>query len=382
MKKPQYMKIHSTPVTHRPPKKIAELNGLVKTQLKVLTKTISELTRANQNKNNAQKIHKTLKELLPIFTEEAEKLEQKRETNSKELVSIQSAWNQKYGSLCTAFSFKPQKIDLSSKDTFESSLQELNKVLRDAKQTLQTALKEKLKDFPEIKTRKETTEHEIAQIISRLTEKIEELLTTKQTCQEIRDWINKHMEEVQNLEQKLEAITLLNILIIVLKEIFDPIYEKTDLETITERLAEGIEAEVKEAYQRILADESLKFEHIGRAMFRNTLNDQPITHPSGSQRASISLGIMMALAKTFNLPVILDEATDRYDMNHVKTFMEYIVAVTNDPNNPQICLAIYKTMDVEKNPGLLSVIERSSIYGIERKNPLEKIVKRIDLGLS
>ncbi len=204
-------------------------------------------------------------------------------------------------------------------------------------------------------------------------------METKLRCQEIRDWINKHLEEIQDLEQKLKAIALLNTLIVVLKEIFDPIYEKTDLETITERLAESIEAEVKEAYQRILADESLKFEHIGKAMFRNTLNNQPITHPSGSQRASISLGIMMSLAKTFNLPLILDEATDRYDTNHVKTFMEYITAIASGPNNPQISLAIYKTMDVEKNPELLSIIRGTTIYGIERKDPLNKVIKSLDL---
>lgn len=379
MKKPHYMKIHSTPVTHKPRKKIAELNRLVKMQLKALTNTIAELSGAKEDGNKAKKTDQTLKELLPILEEEAKKLEQKRDKNSEELVSIHGTWNQKYGSLCRAFSFKPEKIDLSSKETFKSSLQKLNKAIKVAKENLQSTLKEKLKEFPEVKIKKETTEKEIDEIMKALKQKIKELLETKQTCQEVRDWINIHIEEIQDLEQKLEAIQLLNVLIVALKEIFEPIYVKTDLETITERLAEGIEAEVKEAYQRILADETLKFEHIGKAMFRNTLKDQPITHPSGSQRASISLGIMMALAKTFNLPVILDEATDRYDTNHITTFMEYITALASDPDNPQISLAIYKTMDVEKNPELLSVIKGARIYGIECKSPLNKIIKRIDL---
>lgn len=380
IKKPQYIKIHSTPTTHRPLERIAELETLVKAQMKMLTNTITELTKAKEKRNKAQKEYETLVKLFPILQAEAEKLEYKRGKNSKELASIQITWNQKYGSLCRAFAFKPQKVDLSTRDSLESSLETLSKAMENAKNTLYLNLKKGLREFPEIEIKKETTEQEIDRIIESLTTKVEELLETKQRCQEIRDWINKHLEEIQDLEQKLKAITLLNILIVALKEVLDPIYEKTDLETITERLADSIEAEVKEAYQRILADKSLKFEHIGKAMFRNTLNDQPITHPSGSQRASISLGIMMSLAKTFNLPVILDEATDRYDTNHIKTFMEYITAIASDPNNPQICLAIYKTMDVEKNPELLSVIRGSRIYGIERKSPLNKVIKKIDLS--
>ena len=47
--------------------------------------------------------------------------------------------------------------------------------------------------------------------------------------------------------------------------------------------------------------------------------------------------------------------------------------------NPQISLAIYKTMDVENNPELLSVIKGATIYGIERKDPLNKTIKKLDL---
>ena len=380
IKKPQYMKIHSTPTTHKPREEIAGLDVIVRTQLKWLTDSISELTKARRNRKEAQRAYLALKKRLPRLEKEAHGLKEKRQENMKAITDVQSTWNQKYGSLCTAFAFKPQKIDFSTRTNLESSVKMLDRAMEDARDILSLNVAGKLKEFPEIKLEKETTEREIDHIIKTLTEKIKELLETKQRCQEIRDWINKHIEEIQDLEQKLKAIALLNILIVVLKEIFDPIYEKTDLETITERLAESIQSEVEEAYQRILADESLKFEHIGKAMFRNTLNDEPITHPSGSQRASISLGIMMSLAKTFNLPVILDEATDRYDTNHITTFMEYIVAIAGNPQNPQICLAIYKTKDVEMNPELLSVIRTARIYRIERKSPLKKVIERIHLS--
>lgn len=379
IKNPQYMKIHSTPVTHKPREKITELDNLVKAQMKLLTNAIGELASAKENRSKAQEAHQALEKLLPILQKEAEELEKRREENSKKIAELESAWNQIYGSLCRAFSFKSQKIGLSTRDNLESSLEIINKTVVNAKNALQLNLKEKLKDFPELEIKKEATEQELNQIVEALAEKIKELSDIKQRCQEIRDWINKHLEEIQNLEQKLKTITLLNILVIVLKEIFDPIYERTDLETITERLAESIEAEVKGAYRRILADESLKFEHIGKAIFRNTLNNQPITHPSGSQRASISLGIMMSLARTFNLPIILDEATDRYDSNHIVTFMEYITAIANDLTNPQISLAIYKTMDIEKNPELLSNISVATIYGVERKGPLSKVIKELNL---
>ncbi len=59
--------------------------------------------------------------------------------------------------------------------------------------------------------------------------------------------------------------------------------------------------------------------------------------------------------------------------------MEYIIAIASDSNNPQISLAIYKTMDVEKNPELLQIIEGTTIYGIERKDPLNKVIKKLNL---
>ena len=381
IKQPKYMKIYSTPIAHRPREKITELDNLVKTQLEVLTNMIKELKKAKENRKNANKVYQKIEKLIPLIQEELEKLEEKIEKNSRKIKNIQSIWNQKYGSLCRSFAFEPQNIDITTRDSLNSSIGALNIAIEDAKTTLQLNLKEKLESFPEITIQKETTEQEIDRIIQVLTERIKELLETKKRCQEIRDWINKHLEEIQDLEQKLKAIRLLNILIVVLKEVFNPIYEKTDLETISERLAETIKAEVKEAYLRILADESLKFEHIGKASFRNTLNNQPITHPSGSQRATISLGIMISLAKTFNLPVILDEATDRYDTNHIKTFMEYITAITANTKNPQISLAIYKTMDIEKNPELLSIIKDARLYGLERKGPLNKVIKRLNLAI-
>ncbi len=103
----------------------------------------------------------------------------------------------------------------------------------------------------------------------------------------------------------------------------------SDVDKLIEEIAADIESNVKEVYDNVFLEESFKFEHVGKGLFISKINEEPITHPSGSQKAIISLGIMLSLARLFDLPMILDEALDRIDVIRLSPFMEYLTGASN-----------------------------------------------------
>lgn len=160
---------------------------------------------------------------------------------------------------------------------------------------------------------------------------------------------------------------------------FARIYEKTDINRIIEELPEKIEENVRDIYSRIFPeDESFNFGHSGKGQFLSTINNEPITHPSGSQRAAISVGIMLSLAHTFGLPMILDEAFDRIDIKRLKFFCECITGLAGLPEGCQTCLAGYTSFNIENNPEILPFINCWKTYLVERTQVLEKNIKPIE----
>jgi len=140
-------------------------------------------------------------------------------------------------------------------------------------------------------------------------------------------------------------------------------------------LAEKISDNVQDIYRRIFPDdESFNFGHCGKGQFLSTINNEPITHPAGSQRVALSLGLMLSLARTFKLPMILDEAFDRNDIKRLTYFCECISGLTSAPDGCQACLVGYTTFNIEKNPDVLSYINCWKTYLVEKSDVLEKNV--------
>ena len=136
------------------------------------------------------------------------------------------------------------------------------------------------------------------------------------------------MSQLKSIENRNKTIIIISSALLIAQAILSRIYEKTDINRIIEELAERIKESVKDVYNRIFPeDQSFNFEHSGKGQFLSTINNEPITHPSGSQRVAISVGIMLSLAETFGVPMILDEAFDRIDVNRLKFFCEYITSL-------------------------------------------------------
>jgi hypothetical protein len=156
------------------------------------------------------------------------------------------------------------------------------------------------------------------------------------------------------------------------KVFFQAVYDSINLERMVGSLGDLMQDNVNVSYRNIIPDETLTFEHIGGGKFWSKLNNQPISQPSGSQRAAISFGVMVTLAKQFGLPLIMDEAADRFDVDRLANFLDLArrVAIdTDEEKGLQICLALYRTRDVTAED-----LTTANTYEIQRKSNIEKII--------
>ena len=154
------------------------------------------------------------------------------------------------------------------------------------------------------------------------------------------------------------------------------VHEKANVKKIIEELADKIQANVDDVYDKIFPeDATFSFEHLEKGQFLSSINGEPITHPSGSQKVAISMGIMLSLGETFGLPILLDEAFDRVDVNRLRFFTEYITGVAASPNTPQICLAGFTTYNIEKNPDVLNFVGKWRVYQVKRTGAMEKTIE-------
>jgi hypothetical protein len=108
-----------------------------------------------------------------------------------------------------------------------------------------------------------------------------------------------------------------------------------------------------------------------------TPDGSPVTHPAGSHKAVISLGVMLTLSKLFDLPLFLDEATDRFDYITLPNTFRFVDSLCKDPSGPQVCFVSYRTLNIERNQDILDVVKSWRIYLIERKDKLQKQITRV-----
>ena len=64
---------------------------------------------------------------------------------------------------------------------------------------------------------------------------------------------------------------------------------------------------------------------------------------------------MLSLARVFDLPMVLDEALDRIDVMRLKTFIEYLTAISEA--GQQVCVVAYKSFNIEKNSEILELLK-------------------------
>jgi len=377
--------IEPVPLIHRP-----ERLGVDKFKKEVsrfqdqISATLAELRKAREELSNARELLTKAKRLRGDLASETELSRKNAESAGREFERLTMEVTNAYHHLCEVFKMAPQKIDLSAPNTVDASFALIHKTYEEARKIFGEDLVHQFEAYPDILAKYEVSgEQGLADIIRKmegeLAGRIEEMSKFQQEYKNVNEWILASMNQVRSIENRIKSTAIVADALLIARAILSRIYERTNVERIVEELAERIENNVESVYGMIFPeDQSFHFEHSGKGQFLSTISNEPVTHPSGSQRAAISAGIMLTLAETFGLPMILDEAFDRIDVNRLKFFCECVSALARAPRGSQICLAGYTSFNIEKNPDVLSFIKDWKTYLVERAEVLEKNIKPLE----
>jgi DNA repair exonuclease SbcCD ATPase subunit len=309
--KPEYVRIHSIPIVHAPREKIdtQKLNSIIEK----FQQERKRLVEMEKNYEIAEKKLKGVREdLLPLLEEELKNVERKEEDLREKYKKITTGLFISYGNLCQMFGLELENIDTSTIQNFHSSMKILEVALSRANSFLYENLKEKLK-WLNIPVPTEINENTLNILKVELKRKTEELRKRMELYEKVKEWITKYKDDIETLEGNLKALDFLNVIICISLAIVRVIYQKSNPVSFVEDRAEQIEKEVKNIYSGVFGDEDLRFEHVGRGRFKcSTVHQDNITHPAGADEPVVSMGIMLALAKTMGLPIIMDEAVNNF----------------------------------------------------------------------
>jgi len=380
IEKVEYLRgIEPAPLVHRPEKwdETSFKEEVSRIQNEV-SSYVAELRKARGYITEAKKLLKKIKQLRDTLSSEIVLLKDRMQKNEKELGKLVDAWKTAYNHMCEVFNIIYEEIDLSCPDSVDVSYKLVLDKYAKAQEIFELDLIQQLKNYPEIieKYKGQKPIDLVKKVTEELKEKIEEMSTLQKEYRKINEWILSNISQVETLENRIKTIEIMSTALAISQEIISRIYQKTDINKIIEDLADKIEVNVKDVYSKLFPeDESFRFEHIKEGQFLSTINGEPITHPSGSQKVAISIGIMLSLSETFGLPMLLDEAFDRIDVNRLRFFTEYITGIAKSPQAPQICLAGFTTFNIEKNPEVLKFANTWKIYLVKRAKVLEKNIQ-------
>jgi len=105
--------------------------------------------------------------------------------------------------------------------------------------------------------------------------------------------------------------------------------------------------------------------------------DREITHPCGAERSFFSLAALTALARYFSLPVIIDEAANNLDKNHLRHFMSLVREFAAN-YDVQYILSIKETDDFPLHGWVQGFADDLQIYQVEYDGE-KKHIKPVNL---
>lgn len=378
--KVEYLRgVEPTPLVHRP----EELDETkFKQEISRVQKEIgsyrAELREAKDNLSEAKKLLKRTKQLRDSLSGEIDLLEEGKRKSKKDLNKVVEEWKNAFNYLCEVFKLAHEEIDLSCPDSIGPSCNTVSEKYAEAQEIFELDLVQHLKNYPEVlaKYKGQKPMDIVRKVTKEFEERIEKMTELQEEYRKINEWILSSSNQIESLENRNSTREIMSIALAISQEIFSRVYQKANIKKIVEELADKIEANVKDVYNEIFPeDESFSFEHLEEGQFLSTINNEPITHPSGSQKVAISMAIMLSLGETFGLPILLDEAFDRIDVNRLRFFSEYITGIAGSPQTPQICLAGFTTFNIEKNPEVLHFANSWKIYLVKRAKVLEKNIQ-------
>ena len=135
-----------------------------------------------------------------------------------------------------------------------------------------------------------------------------------------------------------------------------------------QEVIQGIKEIVAEINDKLMAEglinSCIEMGQNSLQLSKTTYKDREITHPCGAERSFFSLAALTALAIYFRLPVIIDEAANNLDKNHLRHFISLIreFAATYDV---QYILSIKETDDFPLDGWVQEFADDLQIYRVD-----------------
>jgi hypothetical protein len=346
--KPQLAKVSSITTVHVPKGLSAATKRKMEKYVKLLEKNSMKLNAylklIQEVQNEIERIGKIRKELLGELENE---LGDKISGLENKISEIQKEWNGNATVLYKHFNLGRMRIKFDE-ETYEKDLEQISDDIEKCIDSLREEIKRILKEFPMLRSRllKKLEPKTFDAITEDLSKRVEKLEKERKKLTAIQKWIQEESENIKRAYHNIRCSRLLLKNVIPFAEAFYTLVDKLiNLEKVIEDLGNQMELNVETAYRSIFTEPTFNFRHIGKGIFIPQLGDEQITFPSGSQSAAVSFGVLYTLADQFGLPLIMDEAADRFDPTRLANFLELAKSATGK-NGKQICLAIYETRNL------------------------------------
>jgi len=148
-----------------------------------------------------------------------------------------------------------------------------------------------------------------------------------------------------------------------------------------QEVIQGIKEIIAEINDKLLAEglinSCIEMGEDSLQLSKTTYKDREITHPCGAERSFFSLAALTALAIYFKLPVIIDEAANNLDKNHLRHFISLIreFAASYDV---QYILSIKETDDFPLDGWVQEFADDLQIYRVDYDG-YKKHIQPVDL---
>ncbi|KXB00414.1 hypothetical protein AKJ40_01315, partial [candidate division MSBL1 archaeon SCGC-AAA259M10] len=373
-------KVNRTPRVHKKEELSEEEEKKLETRQKNLEKTLKKLSKAKQNLDNAKETFKAIESDKSLPEDKRESLETKIENIQDKIKELRDRFKGNGSILYNRFDRGDFNLDFK-KETSKNDFSKISEVVKECESDIKEEISKIIGKIPEKILEKlkkaekelevELSTESIEKNIQKLEKIIKDLKEERKKQKEIQEWLQK---EKNNIQDQLKDLSyskyILKNLLPYPRALYKIADEKVDLEKIVDRLGDYIQESVEKSYRNIIPDQTLEFVHKREGEFEPRLNGQYISNPSGSQRAAISFGIMYTLASQFNLPLVMDEAADRFDTHRLSDFLSLTQQVAEENKNMQICLTIYKTNDVSD-----SELEKANTYEVQGQSYSQKSIQ-------
>lgn len=373
-------KVNRTPRVHREEEMTEEEKEELKERRERLEGKVEDLSEAKEKFENAEGMFEEIEDDKSLPDDKQDELKDRAEEIKENIEDLRDDFQASASVLYNRFDRGEFDLDFKPK-TYEDDFPELSKAVEDCTKGVKEEITGILDELPksivvkfsktEEKLREKVALETITNAIDELEKIIGDLEEERERQKEIRDWLQGEKSKVQKFLKDFSYTEyLLTNLLPFPRALYRIADEKVDLDKMIDDLGNYIQENVEHSYRSIIPDETLEFIHIGGGEFEPALEGQYISNPSGSQRAAISFGIMYTLASQLNLPLVMDEAADRFDTYRLSDFLSLAQKVAEEDENVQICLTIYETRDVSDHE-----LKKANTYEVQGDSYSQKTIE-------